>query len=133
VHTKDGESFLASLVSVSNEHDLALLRIATPPTASLRLGESSDVSVGTDVYAIGNPSGLQGTVTKGIVSAIRKVDGSTFLQIDAAINPGNSGGPLLTESGDVVGINTLKTKGAEQLGFAIAIDDAKRIFKNYIH
>lgn len=132
IHTTKGESFLATPVSVSNDHDLALLRINSKPAASLRLGVSADVSVGADIFAIGNPEGLQGTVTKGIVSAVRKMDGSTFLQIDAAINPGNSGGPLLNDSGEVIGINTSKLGDAEQLGFAIAIDDAKRIFKDYI-
>jgi hypothetical protein len=134
IHTSDGESFLATPVSISNANDLALLRINSKPRASLLLGTSVDVSVGTDIMAIGNPKGLEGTVTKGIISAVRKIDGLTFLQIDAAINPGNSGGPLLTELGEVIGINTLKltSGGAEQLGFAIAIDDAKRIFKDYL-
>jgi hypothetical protein len=69
-----------------------------------------DVSVGIDIFAIGNPKGLQGTVTKGIISAIRKMDGSTFLQIDAAINPGNSGGPLVNEAGEVTLAPRLATR-----------------------
>lgn len=90
--------------------------------------------VGTDVIAISNPLGLQGTVTKGIVSAVRRIGGVNCQQIDAAINHGNSGGPLLTDAGDVIGINTLKivVDGAELLGFAIAIDDAKKVFKDYL-
>jgi S1-C subfamily serine protease len=134
VHTADDESFLATTVMLSSAHDLALLRVSARPKASLRLGDSSSVSVGADVIAIGSPLGLQGTVTKGIISAIRKLDGDTFLQIDAAINPGNSGGPLLTENGDVIGINSWKVRPslAQSLGFAISIDDAKRIFKDYL-
>ena len=134
VHTPDGESFLATPVSVSNDYDLALMKIVGRPRVALSLGESSVVSVGTDIVAIGNPLGLQGTVTKGIVSAIRKIGGMTFLQIDAAINPGNSGGPLLLESGEVVGITTWKVggDGTELLGFAIAIDDAKKVFRDYL-
>jgi S1-C subfamily serine protease len=134
IHTTSGESFLATPVRISTERDLALLKVSVTPQIALRLGSSSSVSVGTDVVAIGNPLGLQGTVTKGIVSAIRKFDGMTFLQIDAAINAGNSGGPLLTEAGEVIGINTWKVKaeGVELLGFAIAIDDAKTVFKDYL-
>jgi S1-C subfamily serine protease len=134
VHTSDGESFLASTVSISSDYDLALLKTNARPKLSLRLGDSAGTSVGTDIWAIGNPLGLEGTVTKGIVSGIRKMDGVTYLQIDAAINPGNSGGPLMTDSGEVVGINTWKIRrnGTEALGFAIAVDDAKKIFSNYL-
>ena len=126
IHTADAESFLATVLSLSKDHDLALLRVSARPTASLRLGRSETVVVGTDIFAIGSPKGLEGTVTKGIVSAVRKFESSTFLQIDAAINSGNSGGPLVTETREVIGINTMKRKGAEQLGFAIAIDDVKK-------
>lgn len=134
VHTSVGDSFLATPVKISNAHDLALLKVSAKPSTSLLLGNSGDVSVGTDIVAIGSPLGLSGTVTKGIVSAIRNVDGITLLQIDAAINPGNSGGPLLTEAGEVIGINTMKLKGegAELLGFAIAIDEAKKVFSEYL-
>ena len=75
VHTSEGESFLTTPVAVSSTHDLALLRINAKPKTSLRLGNSSEIAVGVDVIAIGNPLGLQSTVTKGIVSAIRKIDG----------------------------------------------------------
>jgi S1-C subfamily serine protease len=127
IHTADAESFLTTVLSLSKDHDLALLRVSARPTASLRVGRSETVVVETDIFAIGSPKGLEGTVTKGIVSAVRKFESSTFLQIDAAINPGNSGGPLVTETREVIGINTMKRKGAEQLGLAIAIDDVKKI------
>jgi S1-C subfamily serine protease len=79
--------------------------------------------VGEEVAALGVPLGLGRTVTKGIVSAIRRTEGVTIIQTDAPINRGNSGGPLVNMRGEVIGMNVFKAKGAEGLGFAIAIDD----------
>jgi len=101
------------------------------------LADSSDLMVGQKVYAIGNPFGLNGTMTRGIISSIRSIRGpeggpiEDAIQTDAAINPGNSGGPLLNSRGEVIGINTLiATGGAEQssgIGFAIPINTAKAV------
>ena len=98
------------------------------------LGDLEAVDVGTDVVAVGSPLGLQGTVTRGIVSAIRQVDGVKLVQTDASINAGNSGGPLLTEDGKVIGINTLKIRedGVESIGFAVASDEAKTAFSSFL-
>jgi len=131
VHMANGDSFLAQTVKVSDVNDLALLRVSTKPAATLPLGNSSAVSAGIDVLAIGTPLGLRGTVTRGIVSAVRKGNGVTLIQTDAAINPGNSGGPLLTDDGSVIGVNTIKRTDGELLGFAISSDDVKRVFAEY--
>jgi S1-C subfamily serine protease len=99
------------------------------------LADSTDLAVGQKVYAIGNPFGLAGTMTRGIISSIRSIRGAEgapiedAIQTDAAINPGNSGGPLLNSRGEVIGINTMiASNGAEQssgIGFAIPINTAR--------
>jgi S1-C subfamily serine protease len=101
------------------------------------LADSSELAVGQKVYAIGNPFGLSGTMTRGIISSIRDIRGSEgapigdAIQTDAAINPGNSGGPLLNSHGEVIGINTMiASNGADQssgIGFAIPINTAKAV------
>jgi len=118
-------------------HDLALLQINAPNLQPVTLSDSSELMVGQKVYAIGNPFGLNGTMTRGIISSIRSIRGpeggpiEDAIQTDAAINPGNSGGPLLNSRGEVIGINTLiATGGAEQssgIGFAIPINTAKAV------
>jgi S1-C subfamily serine protease len=112
---------------VSSDLDLALVRVDA--TASdvqiLQLGSQGAVRPGQEVIAIGSPLGLQNTVTRGIVSALRTSGGVELIQTDAAINPGNSGGPLLDRDGRVIGVTTLKLmRESESLGFAIAIGHA---------
>ncbi|GIU84259.1 MAG: hypothetical protein KatS3mg008_1034 [Acidimicrobiales bacterium] len=131
----DGSQRSATFVGAFPDRDIAMLRI--PDAESLvpaELGESSRLEVGDDVVAIGNALGLGGTpsVTKGIVSALgRSIEAPgglllrDLIQTDTAINPGNSGGPLVDASGRVVGINTAILEGAENIGFAIAIDSVK--------
>jgi S1-C subfamily serine protease len=114
-----------------------MLQINAPNLQPVTLANSSDLSVGQEVYAIGNPFGLSGTMTRGIISSIRSIrngDGAPIedaIQTDAAINPGNSGGPLLNSRGDVIGINTMiASNGADQssgIGFAIPINTAKAV------
>lgn len=115
----DGSRMRAELVYVSDDHDLAVLRVDRRepfPT----LGFSDDVRLGMPVLAIGNPQGLQFSVSQGIISNTeRSIRGTTYLQTDVSINPGNSGGPLVDSNGSIVGINTLKLKDTEGLGFAI--------------
>jgi S1-C subfamily serine protease len=121
-------------------HDLALLQIDAPDLQPVTLADSSGLNVGQKVYAIGNPFGLNGTMTRGIISSIRSIhnqDGAPIedaIQTDAAINPGNSGGPLLNSHGEVIGINTLiASNGAEQssgIGFAIPINTAKAVLSD---
>jgi len=130
-------SYKAKVVGTDPHHDLALLQIDAPNLQAVTLADSADLSVGQKVYAIGNPFGLSGTMTRGIISSIRSIknaDGAPIedaIQTDAAINPGNSGGPLLNSRGEVIGINTMiASNGAEQssgIGFAIPINTAKAV------
>jgi len=129
--------YKATVVGTDKTHDLALLQIDAPNLQSVTLADSSELAVGQKVYAIGNPFGLSGTMTRGIISSIRSIRGSEgapiedAIQTDAAINPGNSGGPLLKSKGEVIGINTMiASNGAEQssgIGFAIPINTAKAV------
>ena len=133
----DKRRFQAKVVGSDKVHDLALLQIEAPNLQPITLADSAGLAVGQKVYAIGNPFGLSGTMTTGIISAIRPIrsEGGApiedAIQTDAAINPGNSGGPLLNSHGEVIGINTMiASNGADQssgIGFAIPIDTAKAV------
>src|SRR5580698_6373204 len=107
------KKYRATIVGTDRSHDLAVVQIKVPDLTPMVLGDSGNLQVGQKVYAIGNPFGLAGTLTRGIVSSIRQVqepDGMTIdeaIQTDASINPGNSGGPLLNMHGEVIGINTM--------------------------
>ncbi|HTV15879.1 MAG TPA: trypsin-like peptidase domain-containing protein [Acidobacteriaceae bacterium] len=146
VQTHDKHRYTAQVIGRDKYHDLALLQISAPNLVPAVLATSKDLQVGQQVYAIGNPFGLSGTMTSGIISAIRSVKGpedapiENAIQTDAAINPGNSGGPLLNSHGEVIGINSMIAQnGAEQnagIGFAIPIDTAKAVlgdFQKYGH
>jgi S1-C subfamily serine protease len=140
----DQRSFQAQLVGASPEHDLAVLKIDVPKELPkpIALGSSGELRVGQAVLAIGNPFGLDHTLTTGIVSALnRSVDneqGGTIenvIQTDAAINPGNSGGPLIDSAGRLVGINTMiySPSGAYAgIGFAVPVDTINRVVPRLI-
>jgi serine protease Do len=122
----------AKIIGSDRKTDLALLQIpAGTHLSPLKLGDSDAVKVGESVVAIGNPFGLSHTVTSGIISAKNRVIGAgpydNFLQTDASINPGNSGGPLFNADGEVIGINAAINAAGQGLGFAIPINQAKRI------
>jgi serine protease Do len=129
----DGRSFKATSFAVDEEVDLAVVKIEGKDLPVATLGDSDTLEVGQWVLAIGNPFGLEHTVTTGIISAVRKNAGANqedFIQTDAAINPGNSGGPLVDLRGRVVGINTSiysKSGGYQGIGFALPINLARRI------
>ncbi|MGA2251415.1 S1C family serine protease [Terracidiphilus sp.] len=137
VQLSNKHKYSATVVGSDRTHDLALLQINAPNLQPVTLADSTDLAVGQKVYAIGNPFGLSGTMTRGIISSIRSVRGGEggpiedAIQTDAAINPGNSGGPLLNSRGEVIGINTMiASNGAEQssgIGFAIPINTAKAV------
>jgi len=134
----DGRIAKASLVGADEESDLAVLRIDASNLPVIRIAEQP-LRPGDVVLAIGNPLGLNQTVTMGIVSAIgRQLNGSSaedFIQTDAAINLGNSGGALVNAEGELVGINTLligKAAGAEGIGFAIPVTTAKKVLDQII-
>ena len=139
----DNEVYDADLVGVAPEHDMAVLRIH--PRRDLQpipIGTSGDLQVGQRVYAIGNPFGLDHTLTTGVVSAlgrmIRSVTNNPIpnvIQIDAAINPGNSGGPLLDSYGRLIGMNTAiysPTGTNAGIGFAVPVDDINRVVPQLI-
>jgi serine protease Do len=132
---EDGSDCEAQVIAIDKEHDLALIKVEVArPLKIIPLGTSSDLMLGETVIAIGNAFGYKSTVTLGIISALgRDVEVNdtqsykNLIQTDAAINPGNSGGPLLNLDGDVIGINVAIRAGAQKIGFAIPIDDARRI------
>jgi len=133
------KKFRATVVGTDPSHDLAVIQIKATDLTPMVLGDSRNLQVGQKVYAIGNPFGLSGTLTSGIVSSIRQVqepDGLTIedaIQTDAAINPGNSGGPLLNWHGEVIGINTMIASNVGQsagIGFAIPVNTAKAVLND---
>jgi len=134
------QEFDGRLVGADRASDLAVIKIdSQEPLPYVEMGRSDDLMIGETVIAIGNPFGLQHTVTTGIISAINrsiKAGENTiyhdFIQVDASINPGNSGGPLLNINGSLIGINTAIYQKAEGIGFAIPIDNAKRIINDLI-
>jgi len=144
VRLNDGRSYKATLVGVSPGHDLAVLRISVPfdRPPPVPVGTSGDLRVGQKVFAIGNPFGLDYTLTSGIVSALdrslEEENGVTIehlIQTDAAINPGNSGGPLLDSAGRLIGINTAiySPSGAYAgIGFAVPVDAVNRVVPQLI-
>ncbi len=136
----DKREFDAHLVGADGKSDLAVIKIdSKEPLPFIEMGRSDDLMIGETVLAIGNPFGLQNTVTTGIVSGLNRsikagkdIVYHDFIQVDASINPGNSGGPLLNIDGSLIGINTAIYQKAEGIGFAIPIDNAKRIIKDLI-
>jgi len=143
VRLDDQRTFTASLLGASPTHDIAVLRMQTPlnPPAPLPIGASNDLQVGQAVYAIGNPFGLDHTLTTGVISALKRsleTDNDRIedlIQTDAAINPGNSGGPLLDSAGRLIGINTaiFSPSGAfSGIGFAVPVDTVNRVVPQLI-
>jgi serine protease Do len=133
VKTNDGKSYKATVLGKDKELDIALVKIDAAHLPFAKLGDSDSLRIGEWVVAIGNPLGLEHTVTQGIISAKgRKLDTgvSSFLQTDAAINRGNSGGPLLNLRGEVVGINTAINPAGQNIGFAVPISQVNRIIKD---
>ena len=135
------KKYKATIVGTDRAHDLAIVQIKGADLQPMTLGDSTNLQVGQKVYAIGNPFGLAGTLTRGIVSSIRQVqepDGMVIeeaIQTDAAINPGNSGGPLLNWHGEVIGINTMIASSVGQsagIGFAIPINTAKAVLNDLV-
>ena len=140
--------YKAQVALTDKPHDLALLQIDAPNLTPAVLSNSQNLQVGQKVYAIGNPFGLNGTMTTGIISALRSVRGpegnliENAIQTDAAINPGNSGGPLLNSHGEVIGINSLiatdpnaqvAVEQSAGIGFAIPINTAKAVLEDFAH
>jgi S1-C subfamily serine protease len=137
VTLKDGRTFEGRVVGVDPVTDVAAVKINTKDLPTVVLGKSGTLIPGQWAIAIGNPLGLDNTVTAGIISAMGRSSSQvgvpdkrvSFIQTDAAINPGNSGGPLLNDRGEVIGINTAIRADAQGLGFAIPIETAQRVFE----
>lgn len=133
VTLSDGKIYKGSVVGADPTSDVALVKIDVNNLPYVALGDSSTLRVGQFVVAIGNPYGLDHTVTTGVISALERnldVNGSTMygvIQTDAAINPGNSGGPLVDLSGNVIGINTMIYSGAQGLGFAVSSNTCTKV------
>jgi hypothetical protein len=130
VHLSDGTNTTGQVSRLAADVDLALVSVDVPGSriVPVTLGSFRQLRSGEEVVAIGSSLGvLTNTVTRGIVSAVRRSAGVVYVQTDAAINPGNSGGPLVDKYGRVVGVNTARVTGAEALGFSIAIDHARRL------
>ncbi len=136
----DETEYEAEIIGMDEQTDLAVIKINKTGLTAAQLGNSDEVKVGEFSMAVGNPLGLQSSVTCGVISAInRKVtdnDGKTFtlIQTDAAINSGNSGGALVNAKGEVIGVNTLKLQGTgvEGMGFAIPINSTRNIYEQLI-
>ncbi|MCC5670357.1 trypsin-like peptidase domain-containing protein [Nostoc sp. CHAB 5784] len=135
VTLKDGRSLEGKVVGVDSVTDVAVVKIKADHLPTVKLGNSQNLIPGQWAIAIGNPLGLDNTVTIGIISATDRTSTQvgvpdkrvSFIQTDAAINPGNSGGPLLNAQGEVIGVNTAIRADAQGLGFAIPIETAARI------
>ncbi|HVV98722.1 MAG TPA: trypsin-like peptidase domain-containing protein [Planctomycetaceae bacterium] len=137
----DGSTHYAKIISYDRKHDLAIIKINAPmPLQVMPLGTSSDLMLGETVITVGNPFGYTHSVTSGIVSSLsrdvevnEKQGYKNLIQTDASINPGNSGGPLINLEGDVVGINVAIRAGAQRIGFAIPIDDARGLIARLLN
>ncbi len=140
VFEKRGNEFVkkkvedVSIVALNPYFDLALLKVEDPSAIRFTpapLGSAADLAAGQKVFAIGNPLGLERTVTEGIVSMLaREFEGLTYVQTSTQINPGNSGGPLFNLRGEVVGVTNMAILAAEGLAFAIPVDRVKELLKN---
>jgi len=142
LHNK--KTYKATVIGRDRAHDLAVVQIQAPELVPAVLGDSKGLQVGQKTFAIGNPFGLAGTMTRGIISSLRPIrspEGAYMeeaIQTDAAINPGNSGGPLLNSHGEVIGINSMIATGGPNtnqsagIGFAIPINTAKAVLNDLI-
>jgi Do/DeqQ family serine protease len=140
VTLKDGRTIEGKVKGLDRVTDVAIVEIAEKNLPTIEIGNSDEIKPGEWAIAIGNPLGLDNTVTAGIISATGRTSAEigaanrrvNYIQTDAAINPGNSGGPLLNAVGQVIGMNTAILRGAQGLGFAIPINTAQRIAKQLI-
>lgn len=118
---------IEGITAVDLKRDLVILKLSTPSVQPLSLGNSDAVQVGESVYAVGNPQGLEGTFSQGIVSGIRDIDTDKLLQITAPLSPGSSGGPVLNTQGEVIGVSVATYLGGQNLNFAIPSDYLKTL------
>jgi len=122
---------IMGIVATDLEHDLVLLAVESISGVPLKLADSSKVEVGDPVFAIGNPHGLEGTFSQGIVSAVRDIDGQKLLQLTAPISPGSSGGPVLDVQGSVVGVAVATMKSGQNLNFAVPSQYLRNLLQKF--
>ncbi len=118
---------IEGITAVDAERDLVILKISAPQAKAISLGDSDSVQVGAPIYAVGNPRGLEGTFSQGIISSIRKVGTDKILQLTAPISPGSSGGPVLNDKGQVIGVSVATFRGGQNLNFAIPSNYLKKL------
>ena len=126
---KDEVYEIDGVVGYSIEYDLALIKIGDNSGTPLTL-KSPVVNIGQKIFAIGNPLGLEGTISDGIISGLRDYEGLSLLQISAPISPGNSGGPVVDENGEVIGVATYTFSEGQNLNFAVPVKYLKELFNN---
>jgi len=132
VKLKSNKTYVAQVVEADPKNDIALLKIRHAGLRAVRLGNSRHVNVGQRVVTIGHPLGLENTVSDGLISAIRQLDnGITLFQISVPLSPGSSGGPLFDLHGKVVGMTTSSFDGGQNLNFAVPIDYAKSLLRQF--
>lgn len=124
----NSKSNIEGIVAIDQSHDLVLIKVdgEAPP---LPLGDSSKLAVGQTIFAVGNPKGLEGTFSSGIISSLREFEEGLIVQITAPISPGSSGGPILNETGKAVGISVATYKGGQNLNFAIPVNYLTELLK----
>ena len=120
---------IEGVTAVDAERDLVILKISVSGTQVISLGDSDTVQVGSPIYAVGNPRGLEGTFSQGIISSIRKVGTDKILQLTAPISPGSSGGPVLNDKGHVIGVSVATFRGGQNLNFAIPSNYLKKLME----
>ena len=130
VINKDSKLEILGYTAIDELHDLVLLEVKNSNSNKIKLGKSELPEVGEDVYAIGNPQGLEGTFSKGIISSIRDIDGHSIIQITAPISPGSSGGPLINSTGEVIGVAFASFKSGQNLNFAIPVKYIYSLLEN---
>lgn len=121
---------IQGIIAVDSERDLVVLKISAARSHPLAIGNSDAVQVGDAVYAVGNPQGLEGTFSQGIVSSVRSVGSDKLLQITAPISPGSSGGPVLNGKGEVIGVSVATFRGGQNLNFAIPSNYVNALLAN---
>ena len=120
---------IEGITAVDAERDLVILKISVSGAPVISLGDSDTVQVGAPIYAVGNPRGLEGTFSQGIISSIRKVGTDKILQLTAPISPGSSGGPVLNDKGHVIGVSVATFRGGQNLNFAIPANYLKELIE----
>ena len=120
---------IEGITGVDAERDLVILKISVPGAQVISLGDSDTVQVGAPIYAVGNPRGLEGTFSQGIISSVRKVGTDKILQLTAPISPGSSGGPVLNDKGQVIGVSVATFRGGQNLNFAIPSNYLKKLME----